>query len=96
MTIKKTIEGKEATLYLEGWLDTQAAPEMQAELEKLEDDIESLVIDMSALEYISSSGVRQVVTAYKKMNGNLTIKNVSQGIMSIFKITGIDKRINFQ
>ncbi len=96
MTIKKTIEGKEATLYLEGWLDTQAAPEMQAELEKLEDDIESLVIDMSALEYISSSGVRQVVTAYKKMNGNLTVKNVSQGIMSIFKITGIDKRINFQ
>ena len=96
MTIKKTIEGKEATLYLEGWLDTQASPEMQAELEKLEDDIESLVIDMSALEYISSSGVRQVVTAYKKMNGNLTVKNVSQGIMSIFKITGIDKRINFQ
>ncbi len=96
MTIKKKIEGKEATLFLEGWLDTQAAPEMQAELEKLEDDIESLVIDMSALEYISSSGVRQVVTAYKKMNGNLTVKNVSQGIMSIFKITGIDKRINFQ
>ena len=96
MTIKKTIEGKEATLYLEGWLDTQAAPEMQAELEKLDDDIESLVIDMSALEYISSSGVRQVVTAYKKMNGNLTVRNVSQGIMSIFKITGIDKRINFQ
>ncbi len=96
MTIKKKIEGKEATLFLEGWLDTQAAPEMQAELEKLEDNIESLIIDMSALEYISSSGVRQVVTAYKKMNGNLTVKNVSQGIMSIFKITGIDKRINFQ
>lgn len=96
MTIKKTVEGNEATLALEGWLDTQTAPEVQAELESLGDDIQSLVIDMASLEYISSSGVRQVVAAYKKMNGNLTVKNVSASIMGIFKITGIDKRINFQ
>ena len=96
MTIKKTVEGNEATLALEGWLDTQTAPEVQAELESLGDDIQSLVLDMASLEYISSSGVRQVVAAYKKMNGNLTVKNVSASIMGIFKITGIDKRINFQ
>ena len=96
MTIKKTVEGNEATLALEGWLDTQTAPEVQSELESLGDDIQSLVLDMASLEYISSSGVRQVVAAYKKMNGNLTVKNVSASIMGIFKITGIDKRINFQ
>ncbi len=96
MTIKKTKNGKELTLALEGWLDTQAAPEMQSELENLDNDVESIVIDMAALEYISSSGVRQVVSAYKKVNGKLTVKNVSDSIMSIFKITGIDKRINFQ
>ena len=96
MTITKTIEGSEATLALDGWLDTQAAPELQTEIENLGNDVQSLVIDMKALEYISSSGVRQVVSAYKKMNGHLTVKNVSDSIMNIFKITGIDKRINFQ
>ena len=94
--VKKAIEGSEATLFLDGWLDTQAAPELQAELEKLGENVQNLVIDMKGLEYISSSGVRQVVSAYKKMNGNLTVKNVSESIMNIFKVTGIDKRINFQ
>lgn len=96
MIIKKTTEGSKATLFLDGWLDTQAAPELQAELEKLGENVQKLVIDMKGLEYISSSGVRQVVSAYKKMNGNLTVKNVSESIMNIFKVTGIDKRINFQ
>lgn len=96
MNIRKTIEGKEETLFLEGWLDTQAAPEFQAEIESITEEVESLVIDMASLEYISSSGVRLIVSAYKKMSGHLTVKNVSPDILSIFKITGIDKRINFQ
>ena len=54
MIIKKTTEGSEATLFLDGWLDTQAAPELQAELEKLGENVQNLVIDMKGLEYISS------------------------------------------
>ena len=86
MIIKKTLEGSEVILALEGWLDTQAAPELQSELENLGNEVQNLVIDMAALEYISSSGVRQVVS----------VKNVPESIMTIFKVTGIDKRINFQ
>ena len=48
------------------------------------------------LEYISSSGVREVVAAYKKMSGALTVKNAAPSIMSIFKATGIDKKIKFE
>lgn len=96
MIIKKTLEGSEVILALEGWLDTQAAPELQTELANLGNEVQNLVIDMAALEYISSSGVRQVVSAYKKMNGRLIVKNVPESIMTIFKVTGIDKRINFQ
>lgn len=96
MNITKTINGSEATLTVEGWLDTQASPEMQEALEKLEPEIESLIIDFKGLEYISSSGVREVVSAYKKVNGNLVVKNASEGILSIFKATGIDKKIRFE
>ncbi len=96
MNITKTINGNEATIKVEGWLDTQSAPEMQNEIENLEADIESLVIDFSGLEYIASSGVRQVVSAYKKMNGNLVVRGASAGIMTIFNATGIDKKISFE
>lgn len=96
MNITKTMNGNEATIALEGWLDTQASPELHAELDGLGDDISSLVFDFSALEYISSSGVREVVSAHKKMNGAFTVKNASAGIMNIFKATGIDKKIRFE
>ena len=96
MTINTTVNGNEAVITLDGWLDTQASPELLAELDKLGDDVTSLVIDFSKLEYISSSGVRAVVAAYKKMKGALVVKNASEGIMSIFRTTGIDKRIRFE
>ena len=96
MTITKTVNENEATLKVEGWLDTQASPDFHKELENLEPEIDSLVLDFSALEYISSAGVREVVAAYKKMDGALVVKNVSSGIMSIFKATGIDKKVRFE
>ena len=96
MTITKTVNGSEATLKVDGWLDTQASPDMQQELDALEPGIDSLVLDFADLEYISSSGVRVVVAAYKKMDGALVVKNVSSGIMSIFKGTGIDNQIKFE
>ncbi|MBQ3841721.1 MAG: STAS domain-containing protein [Ruminiclostridium sp.] len=96
MTIKKIQNGNEVTLALEGWLDTQAAPELLAELEKTEDGINSMVFDFSGLEYIASTGVRAVVFAYKKMNGALTVKGASPRILNIFKTTGIDKTVHFE
>ena len=96
MTITKTTEGNAATIAVEGWLDTQASPELLAQIDQLEEGITSLVIDFSKLEYISSSGLRAVVAAYKKMNGAIVIKGASEGIMSIFRTTGIDKKIKFE
>ena len=79
MEITKTINESEATLSVEGWLDTQAAPQMK-----------------EALEGLESSGIREVVSAYKKMDGAVVVKNVSPGIMSTFKATGLDKKIRFE
>ncbi len=96
MEITKTINESEATLSVEGWLDTQAAPQMKEALDGLESDITSLILDFKGLEYISSSGIREVVSAYKKMDGAVVVKNVSPGIMSTFKATGLDKKIRFE
>lgn len=93
MEITKTIDKNSATFTLQGWLDTQTVSEFESALNELPEEIENLTINCQDLEYISSAGVRQIVAAHKKMS-NLTLKNVSNEIMGVFKLTGIDKRLN--
>lgn len=75
-------------------MDTQSAPELEAELNELTPDVSSLVFDCSGLEYISSAGLRQLVAAHKKMNGALKLRHVSDEIMGVIRMTGLDKRRN--
>ena len=94
MTVKKTVEGNKVLLEIDGWLDTQTAPELGEALDALDSSVTELTIDMNALEYISSAGLRQIVAAHKKMDGNLTIKNVSAEIMDVFNMSGFSKRLH--
>lgn len=89
MTITKTLENKKAILSVEGWLDTNSAPELGREIEALS-DIESLILDFDKLEYISSAGLRILLSAQKIMNkqGSMVIRNVNEDVMDIFDITG--------
>ena len=98
MTITKTVENNVAILFVEGWLDTQSSPELGKEVEGLS-GIEGLVLDFEKLEYISSSGLREVVSAYKKMksaNGSFSVINVSSEVMDVFKLTGFDKKLDIR
>lgn len=94
MNITTTTEGTKTTIALEGWLDTSTAPEFSDALSALDPTCAELVVDFSGLEYISSAGLRQLVTAHKKMKGKLTICNVSAEIMQVFHLAGFDKRLN--
>ena len=89
MTITKTLENKKAILSVEGWLDTNSAPELGSEIEALS-DIESLILDFDNLAYISSAGLRILLSTQKIMNkqGSMVIKNVNEDVMDIFNITG--------
>ncbi len=81
---------------LEGWLDTSSAPKLGEEIEKI-NSAASISLNFDNVEYISSSGVRVVVAGYRKakeLGAEYSIKNVSQDIMNIFKLTQIDKKIN--
>ncbi|MBR4532651.1 STAS domain-containing protein [bacterium] len=96
MAVQKITKGTEVTLKVDGWLDTQASPELEKAVSELESNVESLVLDLEKLEYISSAGLRQIVAAHKKMNGKLTLRNVQPDIMSVLSMAGFDKRLHIE
>ena len=90
LNIEKKQDGKDLTVALTGRLDTVTAPELESELAAALDDVENLVIDMKDLEYISSAGLRVLLTAQKTMNqkGSMKLINVNETVMEIFDVTG--------
>ncbi len=94
MTIEKTVNGTEATLKIEGWMDTQSAPMLEQALKELETEVKHLVLDLSGLEYISSAGIRQIVAAHKLLNGELTLRNVNIEVQDVLTMTGIAKKLH--
>ncbi len=90
MQINKTKTDSNLTIALAGRLDTNTAPALEAELEGNLDGVTELVLDFADLEYISSAGLRVILSAQKTMNskGKMVIKNVCADIMDVFDITG--------
>lgn len=90
MKIDKNQNGSELLVALEGRLDTTTAPQLEAELTDSLDGIERLVFEFDKLEYISSAGLRVLLSAQKKMNkkGSMAIHHVNDTIMEIFDVTG--------
>ena len=98
MTINKNKEGTKLTIALEGRLDTTTTPQLEAELRTCVNGIETLVFDLKDLDYISSAGLRVLLSAQKVMNrqGEMTIMNVKPEIMDIFDVTGFVDILNIQ
>ena len=91
MTIEKKQENGTLTLTLAGRLDTNTAPELEAEL-KL-DGVGEVVFDFVALDYISSAGLRVLLAAQKAMmssGGKMSIANANEMVRGVFQITGLD------
>lgn len=89
MTINTTI-GEEMIIEVEGRLDTTTAPQLEKELKQKLGDAKTLILDFAKLEYVSSAGLRVILSAQKVMNkqGNMVVKNVNETIMDIFEVTG--------
>ena len=90
MTIEKNLNGAVATLKIVGRLDTSTAPALEAAIDGCAADIKELVLDCSALEYVSSAGLRVILKAQKQMNvrGRMKLIGVNETIMEVFDITG--------
>ena len=90
MTITKEQNGTALKIALEGRLDTMTAPELEAELNSSLSSAESLTLDFSKLEYISSAGLRVLLSAHKVMSckGGMKVTNVNEIVQEVFEVTG--------
>ena len=90
MTINKNLNGNALTIALEGRLDTTTAPELEKELNASLDAAETLTLDFSKLEYISSAGLRVLLSAHKVMSkkGGMKVTNVNEIVKEVFDVTG--------
>ena len=90
MTIEKILTGDELTVTLEGRLDTNTAPQLEAELKAALPGVVHLVLDFAQLDYLSSAGLRVLLGAQKQMNkqGDMVVRHVNETIAEIFDVTG--------
>ena len=98
MTIVKKQAGSKLTISLKGRLDTTTSPQLESELRTALNDIDDLVFDFVDLEYISSAGLRVLLSAQKTMNqkGTMTIRNTNADVMEVFEVTGFVDILSFE
>lgn len=94
MKIEKKMSGTELTVAVEGRLDTMTAPELEKALKEHYGSVTGLTLDFAKLEYISSAGLRVVLSAHKAMSGKLVVKNVTEVVMEVFEVTGFSDILN--
>ncbi len=90
MEITKNMNGTNLEIALAGRLDTMTAPELEQELKDSMDSAETLTLDFSKLEYISSAGLRVLLSAHKAMSpkGGMKVTNVNEIVKEVFEVTG--------
>ena len=98
MTITMTRNESELIVAVEGRLDTLTSPELEEKLEPALKDVKKLIFDFAQLRYISSAGLRVLLTAMQIMEeqGEMIVRNVSDDIMDVFEITGFAEDLNFE
>ena len=90
MKITKNLNGTTLTVALEGRLDTTTAPELEQALKEIMDGATELTMDFSKLDYISSAGLRVLLSAHKNMmkKGGMKVVNANEMVKEVFDVTG--------
>ena len=78
----------ELTLMIDGRLDTVTAPELESFIRENDGGVTSLIFECEKLVYVSSAGLRVLLTAHKRMKGAMKLKNVSELVMEVLEMTG--------
>ena len=90
MTIEIKKNADETIIEIAGRLDTITAPTLDKTINEDIGDTKNLVLDVKGMEYISSAGLRVLLSAQKKMQkiGSMKVKNVCHEVMEVFEMTG--------
>ena len=99
MNIVKNYNEKELTLSVEGRIDTITSQDLDKEINEEFGNFDSLIMDFTGLEYISSAGLRVLIATQKKLKSDeipFVIKNVNDAINEIFRMSGFDKILKIE
>ncbi|MBQ6098385.1 MAG: STAS domain-containing protein [Methanobrevibacter sp.] len=99
MNIIKNYNEKELTLSVDGRIDTITSKELDNEINEELGNFDSLIIDFTDLEYISSAGLRVLIATQKKLKADdipFIIKNVNDAVNEIFRMSGFDKILKIE
>lgn len=98
MVINKNLDNDKLTISVEGRLDTVTAPELDEVIKNSLEGIAELIFDFEKLEYISSAGLRVILSAQKQMNkqGSMKVINSGDEIKEIFDVTGFTDIITIE
>lgn len=90
MQINKTVDGGKLTIALDGRLDTMTAPELEEAIKGDIDTVSSAELDLTNLEYVSSAGLRVILSIHKTLSKKegLVVKNVNETVAEVFEVTG--------
>ena len=98
MDIKKNVNGDQLELVLSGRLDTNTAVDLEQEVSDMP-GVNSLILNVKDLEYISSAGLRVILMAHKKMRavaGTMKVKSPSDIVMEVFEMTGFNDILSIE
>ena len=99
LIISMNRDGDNLTVSLDGRLDTTSAPKLEAELRPvLGDGVKNLAIDLKELDYVSSAGLRVLLSTRKTMDGQgeMFVRNANEAVMEVFKVTGFTNLLNIE
>ena len=88
MNINFNRNGEELQVSVEGRLDTITAPDFESALINNSNGVSSVVIDCENLVYVSSAGLRVLLSTHKRMKGAMKLINVCELVMEVFEMTG--------
>ena len=90
MTIEIKKTEAETIIEIVGRLDTITAPALDKTINEDIGDTKNLVLDVKGMEYISSAGLRVLLSAQKKMQaiGSMKLTGVCEDVMEVFEMTG--------
>ena len=98
MKIEKNLNDSKLLIALEGRLDTMTVPQLEQEIKSIPDTVTELIVDLAGTEYISSSGLRVLLSAYKVMRsrGGMKITNANELLKEIFDVTGFSDFLSIE
>ncbi len=98
MKVDKQLAGTQLDVAVTGRVDTTTAPQLEEEIKASLDGVTVLKIDFAGVEYISSAGLRVLLSCQKIMNsqGSMVMTGVRESVMEIFEVTGFSDILTIQ